>query len=585
MRTISSRDPLSSMVTASQSGLASGRESRPVSAASNPVSEGDVYAQNQDRAPDTHESLTLAAEARPVRPAPQQANTSMGPPPRRNGDTRKIEQLEAKLRMIEKRRAEDREKLSSLEVLQAEKDRLEVVIRKLQTKYQPQQQELVNLRRQVEAAEIKIDGLATAEAEHESSLEMATLDREVAEETAEALRIELEALKKRSANLDEEVQLLREQNDELEKVDSPEERAGTSWSQKEKENERLKEALLRLRDMSSVKETELRAEITTLQADLKRIGDVSDQYEATKQRLRHTDFAIEELKGQLEAALGAEELVEELTEKNLALNERVQSLSLNLEDLENLKELNDELEQGHLDAEKQFQEELDRRDAAVVDYRRQAVQQESQLADQERLITKLRNLVTGLQQRIQELMELNQLTEAEAAELGQRSRTVDGLKLKLSAALNKAQAIKVEAELWKLDAEEANEHLAVVYPFLPKAYQTDKTSILAYIHLKHTAGQSRLLRRCLKDHLTTDLDTMPIEEVLNAADVIGHSAVLAAICDRLIGYMTSCSVDEFRGYTETFNNIASIMKEIRRHVEAWKINQLRLLSASENFRR
>ena len=64
----------------------------------------------------------------------------------------------------------------------------------------------------------------------------------------------------------------------------------------------------------------------------------------------------------MDNALGAEEMLEELTEKNLSYSEEVEELKATIEDLENLQELADELEINHVQNEKEMQEELDFKD-------------------------------------------------------------------------------------------------------------------------------------------------------------------------------------------------------------------------------
>lgn len=60
----------------------------------------------------------------------------------------------------------------------------------------------------------------------------------------------------------------------------------------------------------------------------------------------------------LDDALGAEDLVEQLAEKNLNLTEKLEELHSAVDDLEALKELADELEENHLETEKQLQAEI-----------------------------------------------------------------------------------------------------------------------------------------------------------------------------------------------------------------------------------
>jgi len=96
---------------------------------------------------------------------------------------------------MEKKRMEDRDKLKALEKIQAEQDKFESIIQKLQAKYQPQQQEITELRKQLKESAARFEEIENMQAEHDVVVEMATLDREMAEETAEVLKTELEALK------------------------------------------------------------------------------------------------------------------------------------------------------------------------------------------------------------------------------------------------------------------------------------------------------------------------------------------------------------------------------------------------------
>lgn len=108
---------------------------------------------------------------------------------------------------------------------------------------------------------------------------MAALDREVAEEKAEAAESELAKLNARMEDLEMEVAVLKEENAEYEQAPDAARGAGTeggpgsgrggaAYVQLEKHNERLKEALIRLRDMTSEADKEHKAKIADLERDL-----------------------------------------------------------------------------------------------------------------------------------------------------------------------------------------------------------------------------------------------------------------------------------------------------------------------------
>lgn len=175
---------------------------------------------------------------------------------------REIDGLKKKLEFLEKKRVEDRDKIPKLEQkceqLQLERDRFEAIIQKLSGKIQSQAEEVKEMRKSLADAQRALQEMEEIKAESEDLVEMATLDREMAEETAEVLRSELDALRAKTEELEMEVEILREENSELSSDMNPEERTSKGWIQMEKQNERLKDALLRLREITAQAEQELK---------------------------------------------------------------------------------------------------------------------------------------------------------------------------------------------------------------------------------------------------------------------------------------------------------------------------------------
>ena len=61
----------------------------------------------------------------------------------------------------------------------------------------------------------------------------------------------------------------------------------------------------------------------------------------------------------MDAALGAEEMVENLTTKNLTLEERIKELEEAVSDLEAISDMNEQLQEGTRELELELREELD----------------------------------------------------------------------------------------------------------------------------------------------------------------------------------------------------------------------------------
>ena len=488
---------------------------------------------------------------------------------------REVEDLKTKLKMMEKKRSEDREKLKFLDKIQGERDKFEGIIQKLQAKYQPQQQEIANLKSQIKEAEAKAEANETQQIDVDSAMEMATLDREMAEETAEAARNELESLRQRHEELELEVEILREENLELGKEMSPEERTSQGWIQMERSNERLREALMRLRDVTQEQEAELKEQIKEMEMDMKEFATVRNQYGDTQGRLARSQATIEDLRQQLETALGAEEMIEELSEKNMSLNEQLDELKAAIEDLESLKELNDELELNHMETEKQLQDEIDFKETIVQEQVRKSVLQDEALGDLEYTITRFRDLVTNLQSDLEDMRASQQITEIEANELGSRSKAMMDLNMRLQVSVAKAQVKTIDLELGSMEARESAEHLAIVQLFLPDAFANDREAVNVLLRFRRIGFKSSLLHRFVKERLSSHPYTGHEDDVFAYLDVLDRLLWISTMCDRFVQFIQSCSLESFHSLGNAFFDLEPVERGLNGWIDWLKKDELK----------
>lgn len=499
--------------------------------------------------------------------------------------SRKLEDLETKLRLMEKKRLEDREKLKALEKVQAERDKFESIIQKLQAKYQPQQQEITDLRKELKEFASKFEEVENMQAEHDIALEMATLDREMAEETAEVLKTELDALKLKTEELELEVDVLREENAELGGEMSPEEKSSQGWLQMERNNERLREALIRLRDITQQQESELKDQIKSLEEDVREFGSVKEHYEAAKERLAKSEATVEDLRQQLDNALGAEDMIEELTERNMSMSEQIEELKVTVEDLESLKELNDELEINHIETEKDMQEEIDFKDSVISEQARRAAQQDEKLEDLEYTLVRFRELVTNLQTDLEDMRASNAVNESESEQLESRSRAMMDLNMKLQVSAAKTQVKTIDLELRRLDAQEASDHLAIVQLFLPEAFQTEKDSILALLRFKRVAFKADLLHVFVKERINGHMPHAQDSDVFAACDVLDKLAWISAMCDRFVSAISHCSVEQFARYEGAMYELEPVERALNGWIDGLRRDELKEKLCADELQR
>ncbi len=502
-------------------------------------------------------------------------------------NAREVEDLKTKLRVVEKKRMEDREKLKVLERVQIERDKFEGIIQKLQTKYQPQQQEIADLKKRIKDEEAKVQAIESIQVEHDIVVENATLDREMAEETAEVLRTELDALRQRHEEISLEIEILREENQELGKEMSPEEKTSQGWLQMERSNERLREALMRLRDVTQQQEADLRDQIAELEKDMQDLSDIKEECLHTKESLAQSEAAIEDLRQQLDTALGAEEMIEELTEKNMALSQQIEDLKAAVEDLESLKEINDELEINHTETEKQMQDDIDYSESVIADQKRKSAAQDQTIQDLEYTVNRFRDLVTNMQSDLEDMRASQQITETEANELTNRSRAMMDLNMKLQVSASKAQVKAFDVELGKMEAEESAEHLAIVQRFLPDSFETgtERNSVLAYLRLKRIRFRSDLMHGFIKDKVNSQPYQGIDDDLFVSCDLLDKLTWVRGTCDRFIAFTQGCTLVSFGKLASALFDLEPVERAFIAWIENVKKDELKAKQCAEELQR
>ncbi|KOS20414.1 Dynactin [Escovopsis weberi] len=534
------------------------------------------------------EKLAVASSSRGSSVTPP-ATKSTPPLPSRgfaaSAANREIEDLKAKLKVLERKRAEDRDKAKQLEKIQGERDKFENIIQKLQQKYQPLQQENTDLRKSLKEAESRFESVESLQADHDAALELATLDREMAEETSEVLKMELEALKEKNEELTLEVEVLREENAEYSNGMTADERASSGWLQMERTNERLRDALIRLRDLTQEQESTLREQVAGLEEDLKEFNALKQEHTTSKEKLSQSQSAVEDLRQQLDTALGAEEMIEDLTERNMKLSEQVEELKAVVEDLESLKEINDELEINHVQNEKEMQEELDFKDSVIAEQVRRAAQQDVTFGDMEYTLSRFRELVVTLQGDLEDMRASQAVTEGESEKLNDRSRAMMDLNMKLQISASKAQVKAIDLELRRLEAQEAEHHLDIVRLFLPDSYADDQDSVLAFLRFRRLSFKATLISTFLREKVNGQAAPGHEDDIIYGCDAIDKLVWVSAICDRFVNDLGHCTLPQFSKYQHALLELEPVERALNAWIDGLRRDDLKEQKCADELQR
>ncbi|KAJ1979239.1 hypothetical protein H4R34_002907 [Dimargaris verticillata] len=496
------------------------------------------------------------------------------------------EELRLKLKILESKRQEDRQKIKEAERLHEQAEQFLHIKEKLTSKLTDMQQELKDVKRQLKTAAFEKAEIEAQCQRAEEAFEMMSLDREMAEEKADNLGQEVQVLKEK----------LDETNDRLAVQDNPDlidadlaDTEGTERAmdpaQMKRQIGRLKEALLRMRDLSSETENDLRRKIKALEKDLAQAPELKAQNSDLKVRLETAEGQVEELTSRLDDSLAAEDLVEQLTMRNLDLTEKVEEMRVKIEDLESLKELNDEMEESHIETEKQLNAELEFKDSMLRELQKKLDANEETMADYEATIQQFRVLVKNLQDDLAQRRSREAEQQFEAKELSSQSQAMLSLNLQLQSTVMKAQAKAIDLELRKLDAQQATEHLRFLEPYLPSSFfQHENNAICCLLLFKRLVFKTDLLVKQLDDQVEKSDKGMSVDS-LQTAQLRLALTTLGAGASRFVAHLCQCPADTFLKLGFLHHDVSSIEKRLNTTLDQLRQEELVALSALADVQR
>ena len=167
----------------------------------------------------------------------------------------------------------------------------------------------------------------------------------------------------------------------------------------------------------------------------------------------------------MDAALGAEEMVENLTAKCLDWEEKYAAVSEEKDDLEKLYDLNEELQENAREVELQLREDVDHAVMKTREVERERDAAHEIIADHQSTIGKFRDLVAKVQEQN---MDLRAALEKETNK--PVSTPAEMIDFKKMFAESKAHSKAIDMDLRACEVQQANQHVAYLSSFMSDSF-------------------------------------------------------------------------------------------------------------------
>ncbi|KAM9717283.1 dynactin subunit 1-like isoform 3-T3 [Menidia menidia] len=460
-----------------------------------------------------------------------------------------VKDLEEKLETLKMKRTEDKAKLKELEKHKIQLEQLQEWKTKMQEQQAELQKQLKEAKKEAREAHEAKDRYMEEMSDTADAIEMATLDKEMAEERAESLQVEVDTLKEKVEELSMDLEILRH---EISEKGSDGAASSYQVKQLEEQNSRLKEALVRMRDLSASE----KQEHVKLQKQMEKknieLDTLRTQKEKLQEEVKQAEATIDELKEQVDAALGSEEMVETLTERNLDLEEKVRELRETVTDLEAINEMNDELQENARETEMELREQLDMGTAKVREAEKKVEAAQETVADYQQTINKYRELTASLQEANRELISQQ---SANTEQVQQAPTELFDFKIKF--AETKAYAKAIEMELRKMEVAQANRQVSLLTSFMPDSFLRhggDHDCILVLLLIPRLICKAELISKQAQEKFDlngnlvqgTGLRGPPGEQRSFASGLVYSLSLLQATLHKYEQALSTCTVDVFK---------------------------------------
>ncbi|KAJ3268863.1 hypothetical protein HDV01_002149 [Terramyces sp. JEL0728] len=398
----------------------------------------------------------------------------------------------------EKERAHEIQSMQEMLQQQSGKDGVQIAYNMLQAKCEGMKVEIANIKGRLEKATVNEESSQMELAKYRleldkknDELELCLLDKCLAEERSEELHTQNTLLNDRVEELTIELDLANE-NITVLTEDGNDTGGIKNQNQLSLQNERLSLALIKLREITTAKEVELKEELESSKLQSKLYVEMNETYVQMQKNLGVAQERIHYLKSQLNDNDSAAEIVQTLTDQNLKLDEALVNKKLDLMELEQLRFINNELEMAHVDLERQLYDECDVKEQIIKELIIRYQKQKMQLLETGNMVEQLRSdTANGIEAPV--------LNNSNVVELAETKR-------KLGLAESELQKYKADFDIKNLECDRSNNETILYRLFLDKPFFSKYgNSVTSFVSLQIVASNCLILQKYLKLNVHNDV--------------------------------------------------------------------------------
>lgn len=474
--------------------------------------------------------------------------------------------------------------------LRTENEKVKNILNKLQAKCQQYHNEISGFKDDITRLNRENEEQAKALQERDTMVELATIDREMAEEQKETLEAELENERALTAELRLEIEINKEEASCITDDMPEDEKLAAMLRQAQSERDRYREGIIRLRDMTREQIKERDGRIHELETQVAHTEETESDLAKAKAEVTKLELWVEDLREQVDASNEWEDMNVELIEKNQSLEEAVTRLQVERRELSTIIEVSNETINDYAEHADDLQAELGARDTQINQITRERDSYQEDNAELQILLSKHREVAMELQSRLRELEADKAMTEEEVKDVTGRFNDVMELHRRLRNADHNDTVRNIESSLRQLAAEEAQEQLKMIKYYLTESSyeEFNSTSVKTYFRSKAISFKAGLAGSLIKttatDKFGTEQGPEQLLDILVSQDIVGHLAYIQSYAEQFWNTIASCSLNDFVNVGGLFQEFESVLRTVDGCMTSLKQDTLNLKESAESTR-